>query len=275
MISRYFRFAGLRFSALRFLGLLPALLLVAPLASAAPVKPAEASAKLPVLYDKQHDTLSLQAKDMSLRDILLQITRQTGMDVRIDPTVERKTTLNLKPLPLEKSVDTLLAGLNVLKEFKTTGKGDKQKDMLVGIVVLPEGKSDPSTALRLMERDAELAYRAGVISQFDKRAKAKGIEKDMMVERWKTRAGKLSAAEKARYDKLKKDADRRTAEQEAQRAEQEAKRKKREEERIERLKQVPGGEKRLAKKPDPEMAEKARKQFVQKPSAAIIPDPKD
>lgn len=275
MISRYFRFSGPRFAGLRFLVLLPALLLGSPLSSAAPAKPVEASAKLPVIYDKQQDTLSLQVADMSMSNILLQVSRQTGMDVRVDPTVERKTTLNMKPLPLETALDRMLSGLNVLKEFKTTGKGKNQKDMLVGIVVLPEGKSDPSTALRLMERDAELAYRAGVISQFEKSAMSRSIKNDVMIERWKARAGKLSAAEKARYEQLKKNMDKRTAEQAAKRAEKEAKRKKMEEQRIERLKQVPGGEARLAKKPDPEMAEKARKQFAQKHSAAIIPDPKN
>lgn len=263
------------FPVFRFLGLLSALLIASPQTIAAPSAPVEATAKTPIIYDKQQDTLSLQVADTSLSTILLQVSRQTGMEVRIDPAAERKATVTVKALPLEKSIDRLLVGLNVLKEFKSTGKGQNQKDMLIGIVVLPEGKSDPSSALRLMERDTELAYRSGVLSQFEKRAQAKGIKKDMMIERWKVRAGTLSAAEKARYEKMKKEINERTAKQNAKRAEQAAVREKMEADRIERLKQIPGGEERLARKPDPEMAAKARKQFEQPLRPAIIPDSKN
>lgn len=278
MISRFFRLLN------RPLAMLLALLLMVPAAFASPPAkapartpaPAAATVAEPVLYDHQHDTLSIQAQDLSLSDILLRVSRQTGMDVRVDPKVERKVSMSLKPLPLEASLDRLLAHLSVLKEYQSDGKGKSPKDVLVGITVLPEGQLDASSAQRLMDRDAELAYRAGVMSQYEKRAKERGdIQKDAMINRWKTRTKKLSAADKARYEKLKAEMDKRTAEQEKRQAEQDAKRVEMDKQRIERLKQIPGGEARLAKKPDPELAAKARQQFAQPVSEPIVPAKKN
>lgn len=242
---------------------------VAP--KAAP-KPAEASVAEPVLYDRQQDTLSIQTKDLALSDILLRVSRQTGMEVRMDPTVERKVTMTLKAQPIERSLDRLLAQLSVLKQFKTEGKGKNQKDILVSITVLPEGQRDASSAQRLMSSDAELAYRAGVMSQYDKRASVRSdIRNDQMVDRWKAREKTLTAKEKARYDKLKADMDKRTAAQEKQRAEQKAEHDARETARAERKKkEIPGYAEQATKKKDPALAEKARLEFAQPESDPVI-----
>lgn len=242
---------------------------VAP--KAAP-KPAEASVAEPVLYDRQQDTLSIQTKDHALSDILLRVSRQTGMDVRMDPKVERKVTMTLKAQPIERSLDRLLAQLSVLKQFKTEGKGKNQKDILVSITVLPEGQRDASSAQRLMSSEAELPYRAGVMSQYDKRATVRSdIRNDQMVTRWKAREKTLTAKEKARYDKLKADMDKRTAAQEKDRAEQKARHDAREAARAERKKEIPGYAERAAnKKKDPALAEKARLEFAQPESDPVI-----
>lgn len=242
---------------------------VAP--KAAP-KPAEASVAEPVLYDRQQDTLSIQTKDHALSDILLRVSRQTGMDVRMDPKVERKVTMTLKAQPIERSLDRLLAQLSVLKQFKTEGKGKNQKDILVSITVLPEGQRDASSAQRLMSSEAELPYRAGVMSQYDKRAAVRSdIRNDQMVNRWKAREKTLTAKEKARYDKLKADMDKRTAAQEKDRAEQKARHDAREAARAERKKEIPGYSERAAnKKKDPALAEKARLEFAQPESDPVI-----
>ncbi|MDO8267474.1 MAG: hypothetical protein Q7T32_06530 [Moraxellaceae bacterium] len=234
-------------------------------------KPAEASVAEPVLYDRQQDTLSIQTKDHALSDILLRVSRQTGMEVRMDPKVERKITMTLKAQPIERSLDRLLAQLSVLKQFKTEGKGKNQKDILVSITVLPEGQRDASSAQRLMQSDAELAYRAGVMSQYDKRAGVRSdILNDQMVDRWKAREKTLTAKEKARYDKLKADMDKRTAAQEKKRAEQKAGHDAREAAHAERQKERPGYAERATKKKDPALIEKARLEFAQPESDPVI-----
>lgn len=234
-------------------------------------KPVEATAAEPVLYDRQQDTLSIQTKDHALSDILLRVSRQTGMDVRMDPKVERKVTMTLKAQPIERSLDRLLSQLSVLKQFKTEGKGKNQKDILVSITVLPEGQRDASSAQRLMSSDAELSYRAGVMSQYDKRAGVRSdIRNDQMVDRWKAREKTLTAKEKARYDKLKADMDRRTAAQEKKRAEKKAEHDAREAAHAERQKERPGYAERATKKKDPALIEKARLEFAQPESDPVI-----
>lgn len=235
-------------------------------------KPAEASVAEPVLYDRQQDTLSILTKDHALSDILLRVSRQTGMEVRMDPTVERKVTMTLKAQPIERSLDRLLAQLSVLKQFKTEGKGKNQKDILVSITVLPEGQRNASSAQRLIASDDELAYRAGVMSQYDKRAGVRSdIRNDQMVDRWKAREKNLTAKEKARYDKLKADMDKRTAAQEKKRTEKKAEHdahKTAHEER--KKKEIPGYAEQAARKIDPSVAEKAKLEFAQPESDPVI-----
>lgn len=235
-------------------------------------KPAEASVAEPVLYDRQQDTLSILTKDHALSDILLRVSRQTGMEVRMDPTVERKVTMTLKAQPIERSLDRLLSQLSVLKQFKTEGKGKNQKDILVSITVLPEGQRDASSAQRLMSSEAELAYRAGVMSQYDKRAGVRSdIRNDQMVDRWKAREKNLTAKEKARYDKLKADMDKRAATQEKERATKKAEHDARKAAREERKKkEIPGYAEQATRKMVPALAEKAKLEFAQPESDPVI-----
>lgn len=225
----------------------------------------------PILYDRQKDTLSLDTTDQPLSDVLLQVMRQTGMDIRLDPAAERRVTLRLKDQPLEKALDRLLAQLNVVKEFGRVGNGKNSRDMLLGLVVMPEGKHDPASAKRLIDRDKELAYRAGVMSQYEKRAKVRSdIRNDIMVERWRLRADRLNAKDKKEYEHKKAALDRQAAEQEAKREAMRAKNDAMAARRLEQQKQLPDASRRKPAQMDAAKLERSRQQFAQPQTPATF-----
>lgn len=229
-----------------------------------------------VAYDRQNDRISIAVEQQPLSDVLLNIGRQTGIDMRLDPQADGPVTLNIDKLPLETGLDRL-GHLNVIKQYKSAGKGKKKK-LLVRVSVLPEGKVDASAARSLMDADKEVDLRSGVMSAALAAMKRHKTKEDMMMQRWKSRLGDLTPEQKKRYDdRMQAFADRQ-AELEKRRAAAEAKRDQKRQQRIQQL--PPGAQQRATQgrsggDPSPEKSLQAQQDFpIEKTPSVIYPDQK-
>lgn len=247
-----------------------------PAKRSAPV-PAQKVSPAGVAYDKLHDLITISVEQHPLSDVLRDMDRQTGIDFRMDPQAETDITLNIVRMPLESAL-ARLGHLNVIKQYKTVGKGKAAKKLLVRVSVLPQGKIDPEAALRLLDADKEVDYRAGVMSMADRSMKRRNASADLMMQRWETRLGDLTPEQKKHYDdRMQAFADR-AVEQERIRQERAAKRAAQRERDISQLPEDLQAEARQGHPqidPDPAMAAKAARDFpLDKTPSAIYPDQK-
>lgn len=216
-----------------------------------------------VIYDKRKDTLTANIKGSKLSEVLFMVARQSGMDVRMDPKTDRSVTMEFKDVPLERAVDRLTGqGLNVLKSFDSAGKG--KKDLLIGLVILPAGQSDASTAVSLLSLDREIGMRAGQMYSQTAAGKRTGRQADLMAKRWQQRQKALTPAQQAAYAARMKQLEEKALEREKRRAEAKERREKHQADRLATL--PPTARDRVEpgrKKPDPKLLEKARRDFAQ------------
>lgn len=163
--------------------------------------PAAASAGMPgVVYDRRADRLSIAVDDQPLSDVLLQVARQSGIDVRLDPRADGPVTLHVDRLPPGEALDRL-GRYNVVRQYARAGK----KKLLVRVTVLPAGQADQSGASSLIAVDREVDYRAGEMSMAQEAMRRRGEPDDLVMQRWKARLGNLTPAQKERYDARQRD----------------------------------------------------------------------
>lgn len=248
-------------------------------ASAAPqpAQTAQATTVSGVAYDKQKDRISIVVEQHPLSDVLLNIGRQSGIDMRLDPQADGPVTLNIDKLPLESALERL-GHLNVIKQYKSVGKGKQKKKLLIRVSVLPEGKTDPDAAVRLMDADKEVDFRSGMMSAAQRAMARHNTREDLMMQRWKARLGDLTPEQKQHYDDRMREFADREAEKEKRNAEAEAQRQQKRDARISQL--PPGAQDRARQghpgvAPDPAKAAQAQQDFpVEKTPSVIYPDQK-
>lgn len=233
------------------------------------VAQAQVAAADQIVYNKQKDTLTVTVKEAPLARTLAEVGRLTGVAMLMDLHADRPITATFKELPLKDAVMRLTGRSNTMTEFKKTGTGKNQRNLLVKVVVLPEGQTDVKLARPLVNIDTELDYRAGAVAQYTQKAQG---NLDLMVERWKSRLPELSAAQRKAYDeRMKGHAERaaRKQQRENERAAQRAAQEKAQQEKFAHL----SPEQRPQRKPsDPVLREKARQQFQQPVTPGLIPD---
>lgn len=229
------------------------------------VRQTPAQAELgPMSYNRQKDTLSLEVKDEKLSSVLFRLGLQAALDVRMDMKVERPVTLSFKDVPLEKAVDRLTSQLNVLKSFEKKGK----KNLLVQVVVLPEGKYDASAATRLLDIDRELGLRAGQLYSQTADGQRTKRKADMLAERWAAR--QLTPQQRAAYEADLKRLEERALAREKRNEERKT---QHEEQRAQVLESLPADARARRQnpvKPSAEQQARARAQFAQPVTPAII-----
>lgn len=212
--------------------LLPAAVLAAPATTttapaapaakpSAPGKPAAEAAKKPaVVYLADRDQLVINARGEPLSQLLAELSRQSGLEVRLDPKADRPVTLETKPLPLLQAVDALTAQLNTIKQFgdrpkpltarpepagkagaKTPAKAPAKTaasaaPLLIAITVLPKGQVDVSRATPVLAQGKEIELRA--------ERNRKGHDRYTARERWQVRLDKMPPKMRANFEeKLK------------------------------------------------------------------------
>lgn len=234
-----------------------------------------------VRYDPAADRLTLHVGNVSLVWALGEISRQSGLEVRVDPGIERQVSQEFRELPLDAAVGRLVSGLNVIKAYgedrggRENLKAGHKGKLLVRIVVLPAGSSDASRAVPAFDPGKERGFRAAMSVRA---SRERGAAMDVVEARWQSRLAKMPAIERKKYEEAR-------AAQEKKYGEHEDARQAREMERAGRKAQADARRQqdedaRLAGRGggapapalDPAMAEQARQQFPQPRAPAVRPD---
>lgn len=250
-----------------------ALLLAACVAQAVPM----AAPRVDVVYGKPDDQLSINVVNAPLLAVLAEVARQTGLEIRADPKVDREITQEFGNLPLPVAIDRLTAKMNVIKQYGKQGKGKQQRSLLIAIVVLPEGQTDASAAMALLDLDAEARMRASLAGRGGDKLKAR---LDFTAERWNARLARMDPERRKRYEEQLRERMEKNAAKEQKRQEMAAERKERQDARDTRREELARkavtarGEEYKPRQPDPELARRAREEFAQPETpAAIEPKP--
>ncbi|MCW8840384.1 MAG: hypothetical protein OQL05_10140 [Gammaproteobacteria bacterium] len=172
----------------RLVGLLM-LALAFPLAASAQEQP-DGSEAPRVVYDAEDDRFTLKARDASLKAVLQELSVSSGLEVLFDDEAERRISVSLEQVPLELGVKELLRGSSNIARYS---KNEAGEHMLIGVVVLPEGKSDRSAARQLLAPQEEFTRHAR--SSRDGQA---------MPRRWQARVNEMPPERRKRMDKMAK-----------------------------------------------------------------------
>lgn len=165
------------------------LTLAFPLATSAQEQ--AAGAEVPrVVYDAEGDRLTLKAHDASLKAVLQELSVSSGLEVLFDDEAESRINVSLEQVPLELGVKELLRGSSNIARYS---KNEAGEHMLLGVVVLPEGKSDRSAARPLLAPQEEFTRHAR--SSQDGRAAPR---------RWQARVNEMPPERRKRMDKIAK-----------------------------------------------------------------------
>lgn len=234
--------------------------------------PAAWAAEPYLRYDPTRDNMTVQATDASLTLVLSEMARLSGLDIRMDPAVERKVQVDVRDQPLETAIARVTGKLNTIKGYRSAGKADKagkavkgdkkEAPLLVSVTILPEGNTDASRARSVLDAGREGDMRAVIKARREQKADPGKAMRDRTQERWQERLAGMSEADRKKYEQKLAAARDREAKAAASRREKEAKREvmrqRAETARAEREKGEP------ARKPhDPEKAKRAAAQFPQ------------
>jgi hypothetical protein len=126
----------------------PVLIAIVALLGAAPAFSAgtdfpKLAAGLQVRYDAAMDRLSLDAHDSPLTQVLARISRQSGVEILIDPSVDYPVTASLRDQPLENALATLTRDMNaVMIHDQLEIAGNSRQPVLVRMELLPVGETN-------------------------------------------------------------------------------------------------------------------------------------
>lgn len=112
-----------------------------------------------VSYDRVKDMLSVDAKDHSLTTILSMLVIKTGVDITIDPSIERKVTARFKGKKLEKGIKALTRGLSLALIYETVD-GKEDDVLLIGVKIFPGGKEERGELVKVLGIKHETVFRA-------------------------------------------------------------------------------------------------------------------
>lgn len=121
------------------------------------VVPASAS-NVNIEYDPQQDRIKILASNASLTQLLAQISKQTNMEIQIDPAVEKKVNFQLPPQSLQQALQKVCKGLSYVIEYRT----DKQLGTVIsGMRLLPKGVQDSGQLVSVSALNA-ISGRSGI-----------------------------------------------------------------------------------------------------------------
>ena len=218
--------------------LISILLLINPLAYASPPTPT-------ISYDKNNDTLSVNANNSSLKEILAHIASRSGIEIQMDDKAEHLITTTLDNVPLEKALSQLARQTNYAFVYSDTNSSENNrssgKPMLIGMYILPKGEFSAD-----MLRPAPLLSASGeaFVREKDRYSSpTQAVEVfNHAQQRWEAR---LKAMSPERREKLLTDAnekrlqvEQRQAQREQKKQQHSEKRKEREEKRQARLEEL-------------------------------------
>lgn len=102
----------------------------------APMLCAENVPRLNVSYDDKEDLLTVDANFVPLTHILSQIATLSGVEIILDPSIQKDISIYLPPQPLENALKQLARDLNYAMQY------DKAGSRLVVMKIVPQGKQN-------------------------------------------------------------------------------------------------------------------------------------
>ena len=85
-------------------------------------------------YNPVTDSLTVKAQDVKLEEILSYVSHKTGIFIRIDPSIEKRVTIDLSDAPFESVLRKLSRGLSHSMIYESQNNGDGPR--LIGIEIL-------------------------------------------------------------------------------------------------------------------------------------------
>lgn len=194
-----------------------------------------------VQYDKRTDKLTIEADKASLKELLARIQLASGVEISMDPTLERPVSMQMKDQPLEAALLALARRLNLNHAlfYGRPAKAGKAPSLLIGMHVLPSGTASGNIA-PVVDPNLEAFVHTRAASQRDPSARLPEVL-DPTSRRWQER---LRAMSPQRREQLQAKAVERVKRLDERKAE---KQKRREERRAEREKRRAEREAELAK----------------------------
>jgi hypothetical protein len=207
-------------------------LLIAVDAFAADDAPPVTSVNTQVIrYDAATDRLSLDVHDLPLTLVLARISRQSGVEILADPSVDQPVTASLQNRPLEDVLGELTRGMNaVMIHDQPEIGGQGKQPVLVRMEILPVGQANTALLRPVLSPGAETLLRGKGRDAAD-HGKG-GFLKARRQARLEQRLANMDPAQREKYEKHAAAQARRQAKAQAARAERKAQRKQN---RLERL----------------------------------------
>jgi hypothetical protein len=170
-------------------------------------------------YNPDKDTITLQAEQASLKDLLGRIALKTGIEVHLDPLAEQSVTMNINDMPLERALKNLLKDSNNIFRYSSKKEPDGSLN-LIGVRVLQAG-SAPSAAEQIIALKGEAFIRGKKAYMHDQLGSE---QRQRANERWQERLSELPEnVQKELLDHAEKKLDRGKQRREAKQQKKEAK----------------------------------------------------
>lgn len=206
----------------------------------------EAEPLRPVIsYNKKTDLLSVAATEASYKDTLATIATLSGIEILMDPRAEHRITVTLSGVPLERGLKELSRQSSIIFVYadvqpeNSKAKSVANKPLLIGMHVLPEGKSNHDTLQALLAPHGE-----AFIREKDRYAVPEKEAKmfSYAQQRWEARLKKMPPAQREQLlqdaTEKREQAIKHRAEREQRKAEHAKKRQVREQQRQARLEEL-------------------------------------
>ncbi len=119
---------------------------------------ASSSAFGEVTYDRQRGSMSATYHGAPLRDVLIEISRKTGIVVYIDPAVDKSVFIQTKNRPVDEVLNEIIAPLNCMLIYRG--------DAVTAIRIYEQTPADAMQKLAVQPRPAaDTAPRPGTAAQ--------------------------------------------------------------------------------------------------------------
>jgi len=161
-----------------------------------------ASPDAAISYDKATDHLNVTAVNASLKSVLTRIAKLSGIEILFDDQANGPVTINIKSDSLEAGLKHLLKGRNSVLRYSGNGQ---EKDLLVGVTVLPVGEQDTGRARRLLSMKTEAYDYARSARDKSQLSLEQTRQVDIAAERWQARLSALPPERRAALEKKVKD----------------------------------------------------------------------
>ncbi|MDP8249029.1 MAG: hypothetical protein P9M00_12875 [Candidatus Tritonobacter lacicola] len=86
------------------------------------------------------DTLSVNVRNAPLFDVLKEIGDRTGMEVKVDPEVNKNVTASFDNLPIKRGIARLIHPLDYVMKWKRTTSGEETVEKITAVEIFKKGE---------------------------------------------------------------------------------------------------------------------------------------